>query len=257
MSMEQIKRKATGYELGSQKIQDIRVYLESVSRTLKEKQIAIDENQELVKTTTEVGIGEPMTTWPTFEAWIDSFMPSEKDIERDEELLARKHKKEVEESKGKGPGKVLTSVDPEPESNMKTARLCVVGLGKEPGKPTRRIITAFANDEVVDVLEKLHKGKSACLLFSRFLLAIRLIRASFNWITGFAVGEDDDKVPLIGPVVNQSARSIVATTDGVSSYNGSIGYAVNMDETLISFFNRSLMSRRSERNELTTKHTFD
>ena len=152
-------KEATEYELGSQKKLDIRLlYLESVSKMLDDQQTALDENQwQPMKTTTEVGTGEPMTTWPTFEAWMDSFTPSKEDIKRDEEALAIKRTQQAEENKGKEPVKVLTSIYPEPESNMKTVRLCIIDLSKDPGKPTRRIITASPHDEVADLLETLHK----------------------------------------------------------------------------------------------------
>ncbi|KAH0541468.1 hypothetical protein FGG08_004078 [Glutinoglossum americanum] len=146
---------------------------------------------------------------------MDSFTTLEKDIERDEEALARKHKQEAEENKGEEPGKAPTPIGLETESNTGTVRLCIAGLGKGPVKPIRRIIR-------------------------------------------FAVGEGDDKVPVISHIANQSARSIAATTDDIS-YDSSTGYAVNMDKTLISFsfFNRTLMSCRLERKEITIRHTFD
>jgi hypothetical protein len=50
---------------------------------------------------------------------------------------------------------------------------------------------------------------------------------------------------------------MVMTTDGISSYDASTGYKINMDETFVSFFNRNIMFRRPDRNELEITHTFD
>jgi hypothetical protein len=50
---------------------------------------------------------------------------------------------------------------------------------------------------------------------------------------------------------------MVTVTEEASSYDASAGYAINLDETLISFFNRTLMFRRPTRNEISVSHTFD
>jgi hypothetical protein len=50
---------------------------------------------------------------------------------------------------------------------------------------------------------------------------------------------------------------MVAVTQEPSCYDASAGYAINLDETLISFFNRTLMFRRPTRDEISISHTFD
>ncbi|KAL2015566.1 hypothetical protein VTK56DRAFT_5225 [Thermocarpiscus australiensis] len=89
-------------------------------------------------------------------------------------------------------------------------------------------MTLSLNTQVGDMLESVH-------------------REGFTWVTGFRVGDARHNGPFIGPIINQSEKSMVTVTEGPSCSDALAGYAINVKETLVSFFNRTLMFRRPRR----------
>lgn len=175
-SMQETMKEVSGYEFALKRIQDIRAHLDSVTRSLQERQ----QKAGVVATVTEVDMGKPLTTRPTFEAWLDSFTPSQGDIERDKLTFDEKLRR-------------------------------LVGRG-----------------ERVDTEAKVFNGTHAQKSGRRKTVKICIIATHLSLV----------------PSLIQLKRCMVVVTEEASSYDAAAGYAINLDETHISFFNCTLMFRR-------------
>lgn len=131
-SMQETMKKVSGYEFAPKCIQNIRAHLDSVTRSLQERQ----PKAGVVATVTEVDMGKPLTTWPTFEAWLDSFTLSQGDIERDKltfdenlrRLAGQGDRVDVE-------AKVVNGTHGQKSGGQKTVKVRITGLnGHKPKK---------------------------------------------------------------------------------------------------------------------------
>jgi hypothetical protein len=154
--------KVLGYEFGSKRIQDIRAHLDSVSRSLQEKQLKAG----VAATVTEVDMGKPLTTWPTFEAWLDSFTPSQDHIEQDARALGEK--RWVEQQYGVSTkAKVVNQIHGQKNGGRKTVKVCFTCLDGAADDSTARIMTLSPQTEIAEVLSTLHRqGEPHFLVFS-------------------------------------------------------------------------------------------
>jgi hypothetical protein len=153
-SMQETMKKVSGYELGSKRIQDIRTHLDSVTRSLQERQ----PKAGAVATVTEVDMGKPLTTWPTFEAWLDSFTPSEDDIKQDKRTLAENRRRLVGRGDGVGTeAKVVNGIQGQKNGGQRSVKICITGLNGMADDSTARIMAVSPQAEIAEVLETLHR----------------------------------------------------------------------------------------------------
>ncbi|KAK3296672.1 uncharacterized protein B0H64DRAFT_390067 [Chaetomium fimeti] len=156
LSMQETIRKVSGYEFGSARIQDIRAHLDSVSRSLQERR----RGSGAAGTVAELDMGKPLTTWPTFEAWLDSFAPSQDDVERDEKALAEGQGRQAEQGGGVDTEFNVANgthgQERDPNLEQRLVKVCIVGL-EGAACSMARIMTLSPQTEIAEVLETLHR----------------------------------------------------------------------------------------------------